>query len=104
MVEQLRGQFEKFMDSSYSKKRPSPHLHKVPIRSNKVIPHELCERPSYLAKSKNYEGFPSFLLFFVPTVHALSSEIYLLPQSMWQTEFLHFKISHIPKILILITT
>jgi hypothetical protein len=36
MVVQLRGPFEKFLDSSYSKKRPSPHLHKVPTRSNKV--------------------------------------------------------------------
>jgi len=30
MVEQLQGPFEKFVDSPYSKKRPSPHLHKVP--------------------------------------------------------------------------
>jgi hypothetical protein len=29
-----------------SKKRPSPHLHKVRTRSNKVI-HKLCKRPSY---------------------------------------------------------
>jgi hypothetical protein len=36
MAEQLRGPFEKFVDSPYSKKRPSPHLHKVPARSNKV--------------------------------------------------------------------
>jgi hypothetical protein len=26
----LRGPFKKFVDSSYSKKRPSPHLHKFP--------------------------------------------------------------------------
>jgi hypothetical protein len=30
MAEQLQGQFEKFVDSPYSKKRPSPYLHKVP--------------------------------------------------------------------------
>jgi hypothetical protein len=38
MAEQLRGPFEKFVDSPNSKKRPSPHLHKVPTRSNKVSP------------------------------------------------------------------
>jgi hypothetical protein len=60
MAEQLRGPYEKFVDSPYSvyvfekwverckkyiaakggtsKKRPSPHLHKVPTRSNKVSP------------------------------------------------------------------
>jgi len=27
MAEQLGGPFEMFMDSHYSKKRPSPHLH-----------------------------------------------------------------------------
>jgi hypothetical protein len=36
MVEQLRGQFEKLVDSLYSKKRPSPYLHKVPTRNTKV--------------------------------------------------------------------
>jgi hypothetical protein len=36
MAEQLRRPFGKFVDSSYSKKRPSSHLRKVPIRSNKV--------------------------------------------------------------------
>jgi hypothetical protein len=59
MVEQLRGPFEKFIDSPYysvyvfekcvercknasldkggtSKKRPSPHLHKVPTRNSKL--------------------------------------------------------------------
>jgi hypothetical protein len=35
MVEQLRGPFEKFVDSLYSKKISSPHLHKVPTRSSK---------------------------------------------------------------------
>jgi len=35
----IRGQFEKFVFSLYSKERPSPHLHKVPTRSNKVSPH-----------------------------------------------------------------
>jgi hypothetical protein len=34
MAEQLGGPFEKFVDSPYSKKRPSPHLHKIPTRSN----------------------------------------------------------------------
>jgi hypothetical protein len=33
MAEQLRGPFEKFVDSPDSKKRPSPHLHEVPSRS-----------------------------------------------------------------------
>jgi hypothetical protein len=36
MAEKLRGPFEKFVDSPHSKKRPSPHLHKVPTRSNKA--------------------------------------------------------------------
>jgi hypothetical protein len=36
MAEQLQGPFEKFEDSPYSKERPSPHLHKVPTRSNNV--------------------------------------------------------------------
>jgi len=36
MAEQLRGPFGKFVDSRYPKKRPLPHLHKVPTRSNKV--------------------------------------------------------------------
>jgi hypothetical protein len=36
MTEQLRVPFEKFVDSPYSKKRPSPHLHKIPTQSNKV--------------------------------------------------------------------
>jgi hypothetical protein len=35
MEEKLRGPFEKFVDSPYSIKRPSPPLHKVPTRSNK---------------------------------------------------------------------
>jgi hypothetical protein len=39
MAEQLRVSFEKFVDSPYSKERPSPHLHKVPIRSNMVSLH-----------------------------------------------------------------
>jgi hypothetical protein len=30
--------FEKSMDSPYSKKRPSRHIHKVPTRSKKVSP------------------------------------------------------------------
>jgi hypothetical protein len=38
MAEQLRGPFEKFVDSPYSKKRPPPHLHKFPTRNNKVSP------------------------------------------------------------------
>jgi hypothetical protein len=61
MAEQLRGPFEKFVDSPYYsvyvfekwverfkkwiayqgryfERRPSPHLHKVPTRSNKVSP------------------------------------------------------------------
>jgi hypothetical protein len=37
MAEQLRGPFEKFVDSLYSEKRTLTHLHKVPTRSNKVI-------------------------------------------------------------------
>jgi hypothetical protein len=36
MAEQLRGLFEKFVNSPYSKKRTSPPLHKVPTWSNKV--------------------------------------------------------------------
>jgi hypothetical protein len=35
MAEQLRGPFEKFVDSPFSKKRLSPHLYKVSTRSNK---------------------------------------------------------------------
>jgi hypothetical protein len=35
-MEQLRESFEKFMDSPYSKKRPSPHPHKVATRSNEA--------------------------------------------------------------------
>jgi hypothetical protein len=38
MAKQQRGPFEKFVDLPYSKKRPSPHLHKVPTRSNKENP------------------------------------------------------------------
>jgi hypothetical protein len=39
----IRGPFAKFMDSPYSKKRPSPHLHRVLTRSNKVnAKSELC--------------------------------------------------------------
>jgi hypothetical protein len=38
MAGQLRGSFEKFVDSPYSEKKPSPHLRKVPTRSNKVSP------------------------------------------------------------------
>jgi hypothetical protein len=33
--------FEKFVDSPYSIKRPSPHLHKVPTRSNEVRQHTM---------------------------------------------------------------
>jgi len=36
MAEQLQGLFESSVDSPYSKKRPSPNLHKFPIRSNKL--------------------------------------------------------------------
>jgi hypothetical protein len=39
MADQLQGPFEKFVGSPYSKKRPLPHLHNVPTRSNKVSPH-----------------------------------------------------------------
>jgi hypothetical protein len=39
MAEELGGPFEKFLDSPYSKKRPSPQLHEIPIRSNKVRTH-----------------------------------------------------------------
>jgi hypothetical protein len=38
MAEQLRGPFEKFVDSLYSKKRPSQYRRKVPTLSNKVNP------------------------------------------------------------------
>jgi hypothetical protein len=40
MAEQLRGPFEKFVDSPCSKKGPSPHLHKVATESNKVRTHD----------------------------------------------------------------
>jgi hypothetical protein len=36
-VEQLRGPFVKFVDSPYLRKRPSPHLHKVPTLCGKVL-------------------------------------------------------------------
>jgi len=36
MARQLRGPFEIFVDSPCSKKRQSPHLHRVPTRSNKA--------------------------------------------------------------------
>jgi hypothetical protein len=44
MAEQLRGPFEKFVDSPYSKKRSSPHLYEVPTWSNKSSPYysEIC--------------------------------------------------------------
>jgi hypothetical protein len=42
MAEQLRGPFEKFVDSPYSKMRPSPHLHKVLIRNNKARTHVIA--------------------------------------------------------------
>jgi hypothetical protein len=44
MAEQLRGPFEKFMESHHSKKRPSPRLHKVPTRSNKVRTHLIIRK------------------------------------------------------------
>jgi hypothetical protein len=57
MAVQLRKPFEKFVDSPYSKKRPSPHLHNVPTRSNKVgltaPPREttkFSKRPSQLLR------------------------------------------------------
>jgi hypothetical protein len=37
MAEQLRGPCEKFVDS-HSKKRPSPHLQKVPTRIINLSP------------------------------------------------------------------
>jgi hypothetical protein len=36
MAEQLRGPYRKFVDSTYSKKRPLPRLHKVPTPSSEV--------------------------------------------------------------------
>jgi hypothetical protein len=38
-----------FAEGGTSKKRPSPHLHKIPTRSNKVSPQTL-QRPSYNKK------------------------------------------------------
>jgi hypothetical protein len=78
MAEQLRGPFEKvvthlitpftFSRSGWSvvrsasaakggtsKKRPSPHLHKVPTRSNKASPRTF-QRPSYIGSTIIFSG------------------------------------------------
>jgi hypothetical protein len=55
MAEQLRGPFQKLVDSPNSKKGPSPHLLKFPTRSNKVTTHlmsELCEGAVTVSFSK----------------------------------------------------
>jgi len=44
MAEQVRGPFEKFVDSPYLKKRLSLHLHEVPTRSNKARTHLITPR------------------------------------------------------------
>jgi hypothetical protein len=49
MVEQVRVQFEKFVDSPHSKTMPSPHLHKVPTRSDKVNPRLITSNVSRTA-------------------------------------------------------
>jgi hypothetical protein len=77
MAEQLRGLFEKFVDSPYSftfsrsgwsvvrsaslakggtsKKRPLPHLHNVPTRINKVNPRTF--QTPFVVSSPSKKGF-----------------------------------------------
>jgi hypothetical protein len=57
MAEQLRGSFETFVDSHYSKKRPSPPLHKVPVRSNEVSPRTLQTALIWLTCNRHYVLF-----------------------------------------------
>jgi hypothetical protein len=49
MAEQLRAPFEKFVDSPFSKKKPSPHLHEISTRSNKLSPRIYMPALSILA-------------------------------------------------------
>jgi hypothetical protein len=41
-----------------SKKRPSPHLHEVPARSNKVSPRTLQTTPVYKEEAHNFYHLP----------------------------------------------